>query len=76
MMAKLLKILRRDAERAVKIEEKESSTMTIFHIVRNKICIYYDSICKAYYFDGRKKLDSLLKEYRRNYILEKLEKLK
>lgn len=77
MRAKLLKILRRDAKKKVRIEEKVDGALVYFWITDKKYwCLYSHTGYKMDYDFERAKIERLLLEYRRAYILEKLEELK
>lgn len=68
MKAKLLKILRLDAERAVKIDIDCCCNKWKFSVLKKGSCIY---VSRHYHKAEKRALNM-----RRDYILEKLEKLK
>lgn len=80
MRAKLLKILRRDAKKRISVEYKnyEKCNVPCTFIIRNGKEIIYKKLAISSYMKGMTKIDALkcTNEYRRAYILEKLEKLK
>ena len=80
MRAKLLKILRRDAEKWISIEYKhyeECNVGCVFIIRKGKERVY-EKYAISMYMKGRHKEDMFKRanELRREYILEKLAKLK